>query len=82
MNIVGYNLCHLSSGSWLWECSGLWSSGIVGPVLMFVWLASRAYLVSMFIERTKTEDDTLRKEFSDWDEWARNVPYKLVPFVY
>lgn len=82
MNIVGYNLCHLSKGSWLWECSGLWSSGVVGPVLMFAWLVSRVCLMLVFVERTRTEDDMLRKEFSDWNEWARKVPYKLIPFVY
>jgi len=36
----------------------------------------------VFVRRTKTEDEMLRNEFRNWDEWAARVPYKLFPLVY
>jgi protein-S-isoprenylcysteine O-methyltransferase Ste14 len=48
-------------------------------VLVSAWAIS---MLLVFVARAKKEDDMLRKEFSDWDEWAKKVPYKLIPFVY
>jgi hypothetical protein len=24
----------------------------------------------------------LKNEFSDWDQWAKKVPWKFIPFIY
>lgn len=83
MNLVGYSLCLLTSGSWVTECSGLSLDGSVDRLLLAVWMSSRAYVIFSMVARVKSEDEMLRKEFGgDWDKWARQVPYKLIPFVY
>jgi protein-S-isoprenylcysteine O-methyltransferase Ste14 len=72
----------MGSGSWLRECSGLTLDGTITRALMSLWAFSMVFILSVLISRTKTEDDMLRKEFRDWDDWAKHVPYKLVPFIY
>jgi protein-S-isoprenylcysteine O-methyltransferase Ste14 len=82
MVIFGYSLCHLSSGSWLRECSGLSLDGTVGKVLVSMWAISGVFSVSVTVARTYKEDTMLKNEFSDWDQWARQVRFKLIPFVF
>jgi len=82
MTILGYSLCHLSGGSWLRECSGLSLDGTVGRVLISMWAAGGVFAISVIAGRTNKEDTMLKNEFSDWDHWARQVPWKLIPFVY
>jgi protein-S-isoprenylcysteine O-methyltransferase Ste14 len=81
MVILGYSLCHLSSGSWLRECSGLSLDG-VGKVLVSMWAIGGVFSVSVIAARTYKEDTMLKNEFSDWDQWARQVRFKLIPFVF
>jgi hypothetical protein len=38
-------------------------------------------VLSGLVARTY-RDDLLRKEFSDWDQWAKEVPWRLIPFIY
>jgi protein-S-isoprenylcysteine O-methyltransferase Ste14 len=82
MAILGYSLCHLSGGSWLRECSGLSLDGTVGRALISVWAIGGIFAVSVLAARTSKEDAMLKSEFSDWDQWARRVPWKLIPFIY
>ena len=82
MFILGYSLCHLSGGSWLRECSGLSLDGTVGKVLVSMWAIGGVLSVSVIAARTYKEDTMLKNEFSDWDQWARQVRFKLIPFVF
>jgi len=82
MAVLGYSLCHLSSGSWLRECSGLSLDGIAGKVLISMWAVGGVFAVSAIVARTYKEDTMLRNEFTGWDLWAKKVPWKLIPFIY
>jgi protein-S-isoprenylcysteine O-methyltransferase Ste14 len=82
MIVLGYTICYLSSGSWLTECSGLSLDGTVGRLLVSGWVTSVVCGISSFFPRMKKEDDMLRVKFRDWNEWAKKVPYKLIPLVY
>ena len=73
---LGWCLCHLSPGSWLRECSGL---GDTSHALMTIWLMGNVWLL---VARTRKEDEMLRKEFRDWDDWAKRVPYCLIPYIF
>jgi len=81
MAVFGYCTCQLSRGSWLRECSGLSLEGTVGKVLFTIWAAVCMLVLSGLVARTY-RDDLLRKEFSDWDQWAKEVPWRLIPFIY
>lgn len=78
--VTGIALCHLSSGSWLVECSGLmldswlvWSS---------VWLLGFVVVVAGLMTRVQKEDAMLKKQFKEqWDQWVIKVPYRLLPGV-
>jgi len=80
MAVLGFFLCNLSSGSWMRECSGLLLKG--GRVLLSVAVVLVVTMGLGLVARTYKEDDMLRKEFKEWDEWAEKVPWKMVPFVY
>ena len=37
----------------------------------------------VLVDRAEVEDEVMRKEFGkEWEEWARKVPYKFVPYLY
>ena len=39
-------------------------------------------VVIFLIRRSFVEDKMLKKEFGkDWDEWAKNVPYNVIPYI-
>lgn len=72
----------LTRGSWLRE------SGVLGETawarvpyaLGALWAA---YVCTGMVLRTRTEDRLLKGEFgAEWEEYARTVPYRLVPYVY
>jgi len=79
MMTFGHIFCFVGSGSWFRECSGFSLDGTMTQVVVSAWAIS---MLLVFAARAKKEDDMLRKEFSDWNEWAKKVPYKLIPFVY
>lgn len=82
MAVFGYCTCQLSPGSWLRECSGLSLHGTAGKVLLTIWAATCMVILSALVARTYREDALLRKEFGDWDQWAKEVPWRLIPFIY
>lgn len=83
MIMCGYSTCMMGAGSWLRECSGLSLDTVTAQVLMAIWVFNLIFIIFTLISRTKTEDAMLRNEFgSYWDEWAREVPYKLFPLIY
>ena len=37
----------------------------------------------VLVDRAEIEDQVLRKEFGkEWEEWARKVPYKFIPYLF
>lgn len=69
----GYSICLVAGGSWLSDCSDLSLDGILARVLIFVWMMNTVVLLLLFIPGTKEEDNLLREEFSEWDEWPKRV---------
>jgi protein-S-isoprenylcysteine O-methyltransferase Ste14 len=45
--------------------------------------ATYALTLAMFGSRVHVEDAMLRKQFGpQWDEWAKRVPYQIIPYVW
>jgi len=69
-----------SKGSYARECGLLNSYAVRGAVLVHTALVTS--IVSGLLLRMPKEDDALKKTFgAQWDEWARRVPYKLIPGI-
>jgi protein-S-isoprenylcysteine O-methyltransferase Ste14 len=57
--------------------------GTAGKVLISIWAVGGAFAVSAIVARTYKEDAMLQNEFSgSWDEWAKKVPWRLIPFIF
>jgi protein-S-isoprenylcysteine O-methyltransferase Ste14 len=40
-------------------------------------------ITGSLLNRMPKEDEVMHKEFGkQWEKWAKDVPYKLVPYVY
>lgn len=78
---IGMVICHIAEGSWFAECGGWtsnWSRAIAAAWLG--WHLSKPFLLS---SRVTKEDKVLRNEFGEeWDRYAQQTHYRLVPFVY
>ncbi|KAH9931818.1 uncharacterized protein B0H18DRAFT_988246 [Fomitopsis serialis] len=82
--------CIQSVGIALWSCcAGSWAreAGLLerptGMAAACVFVGVQTYIWLCIVLRCGQEDAWLRKHFGKgWDEWARTVPYRLVPFVY
>ncbi|KAF9238466.1 hypothetical protein BU15DRAFT_75164 [Melanogaster broomeanus] len=84
---LGSLLCSLNHHSWLVVCSGLFPSLDAEPrltnVLACMWVSIVVALCIGLMQRMRNEDDMLEKDFGErWKEWAKRVPYRLVPWVY
>ncbi|SJK99461.1 uncharacterized protein ARMOST_02763 [Armillaria ostoyae] len=68
-------------GSWVWESGILMSIwGIVG---LAVWYGGITLMLGTLMFRLKSEDEFMRREFGkDWEKWADEVPYRLIPLIY
>jgi len=78
---VGTFLCHIGPGSWARECG--WLDTVGGKVFFALWLGYTALVPTLMIQRTKIEDEVLRKQYGgEWDRWAKKTPYRLIPFIY
>ncbi|KDQ51233.1 hypothetical protein JAAARDRAFT_62643 [Jaapia argillacea MUCL 33604] len=77
----GVFLCLFSRGSWLRDC-GIIENFVAQLVLaMYVLTVGTVYIA--LVRRIPAEEAMMRKEFGKtWDDWARRVPYKLLPGVY
>ncbi|KAF9043396.1 hypothetical protein BJ165DRAFT_1484730 [Panaeolus papilionaceus] len=79
---VGYLLWHLTPGSWVRE-SGLMNS-TVGMLVVAAYVAfimGAAYAIT--IARMRQEDKVIQSQFGkEWEEWAKRVPYKIMPGIY
>jgi protein-S-isoprenylcysteine O-methyltransferase Ste14 len=75
--IAGSNLCFFGRGSWLKEYT---MYGHKFEILMWIYVV---IAVGSGIARIKKEDDMMRKAFGcEWEEWAKEVPWKLFPRIY
>ncbi|KAI0747195.1 hypothetical protein C8Q80DRAFT_1105397 [Daedaleopsis nitida] len=70
-----------SPGSYLAE-SGMLGT-VAGKITAFVALAYASFVGVSLLSRVPKEDYVLRKEFGEqWEAWARNTPYRLIPYLY
>jgi len=78
--LFGAGLLHLGRGSCIRECLQQYfplnlSLGVLAFCGMFI--------LHALIVRIKKEEMMLRERFGKrWDQWAKQVPYKLVPGLY
>ena len=82
MYIVGSMLVVLVDTHSIWEQ--------VGSRFPRVWRVAKATIVALaslavylFVQRTRVEDEVLKKEFGEeWVRWSKRTQYRLIPFVY
>ncbi|KAI0764002.1 hypothetical protein BD413DRAFT_641857 [Trametes elegans] len=77
------NLAMIASPGSYFSAAGLWYTGWSRAVACFV--VAHLSVIQMYIctTRVKQEDEVLRKQFGEeWEAWARQTPYKLIPFLY
>lgn len=56
---------------------------VLGRLALGFLIARWTYVGLMMVQRTKTEDMMLRREFgAEWDLWASRVRYRLIPGVF
>ncbi|KIL64419.1 hypothetical protein M378DRAFT_126557 [Amanita muscaria Koide BX008] len=78
MTFFGETLWFCTPGSFLHESTG-WVWKVVEIVLVFMYFLT----FGMIARRIPREDGPLRTQFgAEWKDWARTVPYKLIPYVY
>ena len=82
MTLVGMVMMEYLPGSYLAESGSL--DGPWAKACLMVWIVCfMGVPAGGFVRRVSMEDEVLRKEFgSEWEEWAKKTPYKLLPLVY
>ncbi|KAJ7431335.1 hypothetical protein B0H11DRAFT_2332330, partial [Mycena galericulata] len=75
-------LCYYGSpGSWFMEC--VFKGKTLGKAFGISYALMMSLVVSGLLTRIRKEDDSLKREFGkEWDIWAAQVPYALIPGVY
>ncbi|KAG6915473.1 hypothetical protein DXG01_011340, partial [Tephrocybe rancida] len=80
LTILGY-YCNHASGSWLSECGLL--ETLVGKLMLCVWSTIAFSVIASLLLRVAPEDEILRMKFGEeWEMWATQVPYQLVPGLF
>lgn len=60
---------------------GPWT--VQSKITAFIVFVTQLIILSGLVARVPKEDAMLREEFRDeWNEWARRVPYTLIPLIY
>ncbi|KAF8973010.1 hypothetical protein BDZ97DRAFT_1778756 [Flammula alnicola] len=81
LTVMGITYWHASPGSWAREC-GVFQTKI-GRIAALAYLTLVTTISIGLILRVPNEDAALKRTFGKkWDDWARRVPYKLIPWVY
>ena len=56
---------------------------IAGKVAGGFFIGYTSYVSVILLTRMQKEDKVMQKEFKgQWERWARQTPYKLIPFVF
>jgi len=80
MTLLGSSALWIAPGGWIREC-GTQHFLFVGAFLI-VWTIKCFYAMKGTLKRITIEDQALKKEFGQrWDQWARNVPQVLIPYL-
>ncbi len=78
---IALSIVEFGRGSWWYE-SGYWETW-TGAVAATVWNLVVFGFSWAFLARVEREDKMLQREFGkEWDEWRRNTPFKLIPYVW
>ncbi|EPQ55577.1 hypothetical protein GLOTRDRAFT_105611 [Gloeophyllum trabeum ATCC 11539] len=78
---TGIHACLFGRGSLLRE-SGLLETGM-GKAIIGGSAIHAALLVIFFARRARHEDRALKQQFGEqWDQWAKQVPYRIIPYVF
>lgn len=78
---VGMGVCCASPGSWMKECGILNSNE--GKIAAGLYVAMVLWGSVSAIARIPLEDGLLKSRFgAQWDEWAKKVPYRLIPYIF
>jgi len=79
--LTGIILCLFGPGSWVFECG--WFELLTVKIFAVIIAAVHAYIIYVVLARMDNEDKMMKREFGgQWDEWAKDVPYKLVPGIF
>lgn len=77
----GISFWLVSAGGWARESGFL--STVPGIGLLATFVGQTLFTLMGLMKRMREEDGLLRKEFgAEWDEWAKRVPYLLLPGLY
>ncbi|KIP03706.1 hypothetical protein PHLGIDRAFT_37294 [Phlebiopsis gigantea 11061_1 CR5-6] len=77
------NLWYQLGPSSVWTQLGLWGGSIVGCVVGAIVVSMSTYGLYGVLARVPVEDRVLKERFeAEWVAWARQTPYKVIPFVY
>ncbi|KAL9708704.1 hypothetical protein Ac2012v2_008253 [Leucoagaricus gongylophorus] len=80
--VIGMFLVHGSKGSWVRE-SGILNITVMKTTIGLVCALVIFINISGIFGRMSKEDEALhRLAGKKWEDWAENVPYKLVPLLY
>ena len=80
LTLLGASAVLCAPGTWL--ASGGWMTG-GGFLMVSVWSVKCLFVFRGTCLRLKAEDDILRATFgAKWEEYARKVPYRMIPFVF
>lgn len=78
---IGMGFFYGSQGSWLRESGVL--NNVVGQFVFGSLAAWQALILTALLQRMSVEDGVLKNHFGkEWDEWVRNVPNSVIPWIY
>ena len=81
MTDVGCLMALLLPGSYIYESGMLEDLWVVAGLAL--WTMLHVAIALTAVKRIPVEDEVLKKQFgTQWDDWARKTPYKLIPYVY
>jgi len=81
MKFFGLLLLHGAKGSWLRESGALETKSLKRFVVAYVGLY--ATVIFGLLQRMVKEDETLHRRYGkEWEDWARRVPSRLIPWLF
>ncbi|KDR75066.1 hypothetical protein GALMADRAFT_69357 [Galerina marginata CBS 339.88] len=81
LTVGGFVSWHASPGSWARECGVFQTTA--GKLIAYGYVGPVSIVTVALLARMSKEDAMLKRKFgAQWDEWARRVPYMLIPGIY